>query len=294
MSTMTGSIIAVDIGNARMKIGEFGAVAGVEFPEPRKTILLDAANPRFDRLESWLNDLADAQLLLPSPACGRGAGGEGVRSARWFISSVNRPGADGLIDWLQKNRSGDPIKLLSVADMPLRILVDRPDLVGIDRLVDAVAANRLRQSGRPAVIVDMGTAVTIDLVAADGAFMGGAITPGMEISARALSEFTDLLPLAKAAEFSAPPPALGTSTDSAIRSGLFWGATGAIRELIEQLSSVPLLRQKQCNEDQIPALGPQIFLTGGTAPAIAALLGPDARFVPHLTLAGIAITAGRF
>ena len=53
----------------------------------------------------------------------------------------------------------------------------RPDMVGIDRLLDAVAANRLRQPGRPAVVVDMGTAITVDLVAADGLFAAAPLPP---------------------------------------------------------------------------------------------------------------------
>ena len=97
-------------------------------------------------------------------------------------------------------------------------------MAGIDRLVDAVAANRLRKSHRPAAIVDVGTAITVDLVAADGAFLGGSILPGIALSARALHEFTDLLPLVDVGELVEPPPALGTDTEAAMRSGLFWGA----------------------------------------------------------------------
>ncbi len=151
-------------------------------------------------------------------------------------------------------------------------------MVGVDRLLDAVAANRLRQPHRPAVVIDVGTAITVDLVAADGAFCGGAILPGIGISARALHTFTDLLPLVEMPELSVPPPALGTATMPAIRSGLFWGALGAIRELVAQLTR---------------GLGgdPQIFLTGGGSAAVAQLLGDAAQYIPHLTLAGIAISA---
>ena len=61
-----------------------------------------------------------------------------------------------------------------------------PDMVGIDRLVDAVAVNRLRDAKRSAAIVDVGTAITVDLVSANGAFLGGAILPGIAMAARAL------------------------------------------------------------------------------------------------------------
>jgi len=169
---------------------------------------------------------------------------------------------------------------VAAADLPLTVRLPRPDMVGIDRLLDALAANRLRQPGRAAVVVDVGSAITVDLVGEDGAFLGGAILPGIGMAARAMHEFTDLLPLIEMSELAAPPPPLGTATVPAIKSGLFWGAVGAIRELVGRLGEG--LTQP-----------PHVFLSGGAGPAVADLLGPDARCVPHLTLAGIALAAGR-
>jgi type III pantothenate kinase len=193
---------------------------------------------------------------------------------------------------------------LAAGDLPLRVAVPRPDMVGVDRLLDAVAANRLRDASRPAVVVDVGTAITVDAVSADGVFLGGAILPGIGMSARALHEFTDLLPLIDVEQASSLlgessrvrathqpqpmavrcthptslPPAVGRDTEAAMRSGLFWGAVGAIRELVARVA-----------DDA--GSQPQVFLTGGAGPAVADLLGPDAHHVPHLTLAGIALTA---
>ncbi len=149
-------------------------------------------------------------------------------------------------------------------------------MVGVDRLLDALAANALRGPGRPAVVVDVGTAITVDLLSAEGAFLGGAILPGIAMSARALHEFTDLLPLVDVSELAAPPPPLGEETVAAMRAGLFWGAVGAVRQLIDQLAG---------------DTRPQVILTGGAGPAVAELLGPSAQLVPHLTLAGIALAA---
>jgi type III pantothenate kinase len=120
--------------------------------------------------------------------------------------------------------------------------------------------------------------LTVDLLSAKGAFAGGAILPGIAIAARGLHEFTDLLPLV---ELTEPPPALGKSTIEAIRSGLYWGAVGGVRELVAQL---------------LPdVLEPQIFLTGGAGPLFAGVLAAESsrppQFVPHLTLAGIALAA---
>ena len=199
---------------------------------------------------------------------------DGRARLRWHIGSVNRPAASRLIDWLRDHRPDDEIMLLTSGDLPLAVKLPRPDMVGVDRLLDALAANRLRTPGRPAVVVDVGSAITVDLVDADGAFLGGAILPGIAMSARALHEFTDLLPQIDMAELAEPPPALGTATVAAMRSGLFWGAVGAVRQLVEQLTG---------NRDA------EVFLTGGAGPVVAQLMGTAARYVPHLTLAGIAL-----
>jgi len=252
-------IIAVDVGNARIKLGLFGSQRGSELPEPERTISIDGRRPQWERLTPWLREIGQGQT-------------------HWWIGSVNRPATTRLLDWIRQRRPADPVTLLATGDLPLVVRLKRPDMVGIDRLLDALAADHLRPDDRPAVVVDVGTAITVDLVSADGAFCGGAIMPGIEMSARAMHEFTDLLPLIAMSELAEPPPAAGDSTAPAMRSGLYWGAVGGIRELIAQLSK----------DSGAPA---EVFLTGGAGAAVAELLGPDARHVPHLTLAGIALTA---
>ena len=257
-------VLAADIGNARIKLGLFRRVHGESLPEPEQILPLDGERPPFGQIGLWLEKISEpfSRDLLP-----------------WFIASVNRPSATRLIDWLGQHRPADRVTLLSAADLPLHVQLERPDMVGIDRLVDAVAVNRLRQPNSPAVIVDVGSAITVDLVSADGAFLGGSILPGLAMSARAMHEFTDLLPLIETTDLHDPPPALGTCTEEAMRSGLFWGSVGAIRQLIEELG-------RRAGKE------PQVFLTGGAGVAVASLLGPGARHVPHLTLAGIALSAG--
>jgi type III pantothenate kinase len=284
------SFIAVDIGNARIKLGLFEAGCPAGLPEPLRTLPLLGETPELDQITPWLADHSREELS-------------------WRIASVNRRSATRLLDWLHTHRPADQITLLAAGDLPLVVRLERPDMVGIDRLVDAVAANRLRDAGRPAVIVDVGSAITVDLVSADGAFLGGAILPGIQMSARAMHEFTDMLPLVDMGELDAPPPALGTATLPAMQSGLFWGTVGAIRQLIEQLhkaatggraeswggssTATPTSRSSTAapTETNARADGPQVFLTGGAGATVAELLGPDARHVPHLTLAGIAVAA---
>jgi len=254
--------IAVDVGNARTKLGWFPVDGGDALPEPQRTLQLDDA-AELARLGGWLEgaEAAAAQAELA-----------------WWIGSVNRPMAARLVDWLREHRPHDPVTLLAADDLALVVRLQRPDMVGVDRLINAVAANRIRRPDRAAVVIDVGTAITVDLVSADGAFLGGAIVPGIGMSARAFHQFTDLLPLIEMAELATPPPALGTSTVPAMRSGLFWGAVGAIRELIAQLS-------RGLDAE------PDVLLSGGAAPTVAELLGRSAQHVPHLTLAGIALTA---
>lgn len=263
-------LVAVDIGNSRIKLGLFAGQDGAGLPIPERSCSLATWDP--GKVSEW----------LAHPDAGH------RRAHQWLISSVNRPVAAAVLEWLSA-RPESKAHLLSVADLPLVVALERPDLVGMDRLVNAVAANRLREPRRPAIVMDVGSAITVDLVSADGEFAGGAILPGIAMAARALHDFTDLLPLVPMSELGVPPPPLGTGTIAAMRSGLYWGAVGAMRELCERLSA------------GLPA--PQIFLTGGAAATVASLLsgargaggvpGEDrsAEYVPHLTLGGIALTA---
>ena len=196
----------------------------------------------------------------------------------WWIGSVNRPAAARLVEWIARRWPRQAPKLLQWTDLPIQVQVQEPHRVGIDRLLNGVAANRLRRPDRPAVVVDVGTAITVDWVSAEGAFCGGAILPGLEMAAKALHRFTDLLPEVSFAQGEEPPPVLGTYTEAAIRSGLFWGMLGAVRELIVRLA-------------QQASVPPQVFLTGGAGALLAPQLGPEVRYVPHLTLAGIALCA---
>jgi type III pantothenate kinase len=255
-------LIAVDVGNSRIKLGLFDRAADADgVVEPSRILELPTQDWDSARLTAWL------------PA--------GPAWAEWWIASVNRPATAHLTGWIMRQDStpsghSAPVRLLNAADLPLDIRVEHPERVGMDRLAAATAASRLRAPRRGALIVDSGSAITVDYVSADGAFLGGAILPGMGLAARALHEFTDLLPLVPLGELSEPPAALGTSTVTAIRSGLYWGAVGAVRELAERLS-VGL----------VPP--PELFLTGGAGPHLAWAFANPVRIAPHLVLSGIAM-----
>lgn len=261
-SYFTTPLIAIDIGNSRVKLGLFDAApAAGQLPLPSRVLDLQA--------DEW-NDAQVAAWLPAAPIW-----------PEWRLASVNRPAAARLLAWIDRDcrtPAGTPpaVRVLTAADLPIAVGIEHPDRVGIDRVAAAAAANQLRSPARPAIIVDTGSAITVDLISADGIFRGGAILPGIEMSARALHEFTDLLPLVTLNDLSRPPAALGISTVTAIRGGLFWGIVGAVRELIAKLS------------EGTPRA--ELFLTGGAAAHLAAPLGLPCRYEPHLVLSGIAIS----
>ncbi len=113
---------------------------------------------------------------------------------------------------------------------PIKVLTENPSEVGADRLVNAVAA--YAQCRKAVVIVDFGTAVTFDLVTAKGEYAGGAIAPGVALSAEALFMGTAKLPRI---EVERPSRAIGRNTVEAMRSGLFFGFIGLVDGLIERI-----------------------------------------------------------
>src|SRR5262249_12952781 len=112
----------------------------------------------------------------------------------WDIASVHREGLRRLLHWIKSQRPNDQVRQVTHGDLSLVVRLEHPDRVGLDRLAAAVAANVIRNPLRPAIVVDAGSAITVDLVAADGAFEGGVILPGFRMSAEALYG-ADLLPL---------------------------------------------------------------------------------------------------
>jgi type III pantothenate kinase len=112
--------------------------------------------------------------------------------------------------------------------MPIR--TENPHEVGADRLVNAVAA--YAKTGSTCVVVDFGTAITYDAVSADGEYLGGIITPGIEISLDALSERAAKLPRV---ELTEPRAVIGRSTVEAIRSGIAFGFGGQVEGIVRRL-----------------------------------------------------------
>lgn len=239
--------VVVDVGNSRIKWGLCGAGA-----------VQSTCSLPDDDLAAWKR-----QMELWTAARGW-----------WLVSGVHPPRRDRLIDWL--HQCGQQVRLLDdPSDLPMRVLVARPDHVGVDRLLDAVAANSRRTPGTPAVVIDAGSAVTVDLLDNSGAFAGGAILPGMRLMVKALHDYTALLPIIRPPEKRPTIP--GTDTPAAMELGIFWTTAGGIEALLREY-------RVHCRSDI------DVFLTGGDGPLLHTVI-PEAQLWPEMTLEGIRLSA---
>ncbi|MEY4488010.1 MAG: hypothetical protein RIQ79_518 [Verrucomicrobiota bacterium] len=157
------------------------------------------------------------------------------------------------------------------------ITYPRPAEIGQDRLANAAGAHVLAP-GRPAIVIDLGTAVTFDLITPAGGYEGGIIAPGPALVTRYLHERTAQLPLVT--DLSSPiDSVIGKSTAEAIRIGAVIGFAGLIQALLDAVLAEFALRGLP------PA---EVFLSGGAAEAVRDRLRQPARIVPDLALLGLA------
>ena len=150
---------------------------------------------------------------------------------------------------------------------------DDPGAVGADRIVNAVAAGR--HYGFPVIIVDIGTATTVEAVNGDGCYLGGAILTGLQVALDALVSRTAKLPSVDLEE--EPPRVIATNTPDSIRSGFIYGYAGAIDALVRR-------SREELGEDGI-----RVVATGGPARAIVRHCREIEAFDPDLTLKGLRI-----
>jgi type III pantothenate kinase len=190
------------------------------------------------------------------------------------LTSVNPKSSDRFAEWLV-SRHQVPKILDRWQDLPLRIALEHPEWAGIDRLLNGVAARSRVAGGKAAVMVDAGSAVTVDYLDNSGAFQGGAIFPGLRLMAQALHDHTALLPVAPMPETVPVVPA-GT-TIMAVQAGIFWSAAGGIGAIVEQLGA---------NHVELP----QVFLTGGDALLLSPVMDHETILWPEMTLEGIRLT----
>jgi len=253
-------LLAIDIGNSNITIGCFrnGSLIAT-----RRAATVPGATP--DELELLLEG-----LLRLDDAAFADVSGIACASVVPALTASLEAVAD---------RRDRPLLIAGAWTVPLPVRTDRPGDVGADRLVNALAAGRVY--GTPAVVVDFGTATTFDCVAADGAYVGGAIAPGLELGLEALAERTAKLPRI---ELRTPDRAIGRDTVSAMQSGAIFGYQALVAGLLGRI------RRELSDASGVAPSDVRTILAGGlsAAPWAGALEGIDA-IDPDLTLKGLAI-----
>ncbi|KPK77083.1 MAG: hypothetical protein AMJ79_04375 [Phycisphaerae bacterium SM23_30] len=244
-------LIAADIGNSGIALAVF-INNKLQRAERR-----DAADPQ--GLVELIRSLRE--MCGPQPL--------GARTVPVVASSVNPPVLENLSQAVEEVL--DQNILLIGRDVPLtmRLAIENPETVGTDRLLTASAAYDVIEDA--VVVADFGTATTIDCVDHYGIFLGGAILPGLDVAALSLNEHTVGLPRIKP---EIPAGAYGTNTKAAIQHGIYYGAIGALRGIVEQYAT---------------QLGrwPQVVLTGGYSKLIKEKCDFVDSWVPNLCLDGI-------
>jgi type III pantothenate kinase len=245
--------IVVDVGNSRMKWGLCApdVVEMVSLP-------LDDLNAWDDQAERWWTE----------------------GPTNWAVGGVNPKRIEQFLKW-QRTRRGNARHFTRYDQLPIKLAVDAPEAVGLDRLFGCVAANAVRDSGRAAVTIDVGTAVTVNVIDPDGVFRGGAIFPGFRLMANALHTHTAKLPEVTAT--AAPAPFPGTNTADAIHTGIRFAVVGGVLRACEEVG-------KQFGR----AGGVDAFVTGGgSSPDLFTAPGWTFLHVPRLNLEGIRLAAKR-
>ncbi len=168
------------------------------------------------------------------------------------IVSVVPPLTETIAEFCEKYLHITPFIAASGIKSGIRIRYDDPRALGADRLVSLVAARA--KYGAPCIVIDFGTATTFNALDARGDFVGGAISPGINMSAEALHQFTAKLPRI---EIVPPEHVLGTNTRDALRTGIFLGYVGVVEVLLARI-------KKEMNEPNA-----RVIATGGMANSLA-------------------------
>jgi type III pantothenate kinase len=247
-------ILCLDIGNTQLHGGFFDD-AGIRLQFRKSTHPLGSS----DELGLFFRTVLRENGLDPAA----------IR--RVAICSVVPPADHALRSACLKYFRVEPFVLQAGVRTGLKIRYRNPTEVGADRVANAIAARQLRP-GRDVIVVDCGTATTLDVVTEAGDYLGGAILPGVGLSAEMLSARTAKLP---AVEITRPGQVLGRTSVESIQSGLYHGQAGAIRNLLALLAV-----------EAFAGRTPHIIGTGG----FARMFEPEGLFheiVPELVLLGL-------
>ena len=245
-------LLCLDVGNTNIHLGVFRG----------ETLLAhwDISNNR-DRTPDELGTLL--RLLF----AGAGIDHAALRGAA--LASVVPQVTEGIVETVRRFFGIACFVLGPGSDTGVPIRYGDVREVGADRVANAVGG--YARYGGPLIVVDFGTATTFDAIAADGAYLGGAIAPGLRISIDALAQRTARLPRI---ELVRPPAAIGTDTAASMQSGIIFGYAGLVEALIRRISL---------------EIGgePAVVATGGLAELIVRETGAVTAVDQHLTLEGL-------
>jgi type III pantothenate kinase len=247
-------LLAIDIGNTTLTLGLF---------EGQKL----GARWRLATDHRRLPDEYGLQILglLQNGGCAIGQL-DGV-----CLSSVVPPITGRILSACKQYLNQDAFVVDHSIKTGVKILYDNPAAVGTDRLCDAAAVMQLY--GGPACVVDFGTATTFNAITRAGEYLGGAISPGINISAEALYEHTSKL---QPVEMVAPPQVIGRNTIHAIQAGLVYGYVSLVEGMISRF-------RKVLGEDM------KVIATGGYAEVVSRETDVFTIVAPWLTLYGMRI-----
>ncbi len=248
-------LLAVDVGNTSTDLGAFRA----ETLEARWSLSTDRTRT-VDEYGVAIRSLFSAQPLDPA-------------DIQAMIVACVVPPMESILQAVARKYLGlNPLFVAPGIKTGMPVLVDNPQEVGADRIVNGVAAYaRFRQA---VIVVDFGTATTFDAVSARGEYLGGTIAPGLRISAQALFDATAKLPRI---DLRRPERAIGKSTVASMQSGIFFGYLGLVREILDQI------RREMGGT-------PRIIATGGLSPILEPELSSWVDAIdPNLTLEGLRI-----
>lgn len=196
------SLCVIDIGNTNVKIAFF-------------------KEDRFEESRSISSGASLKELLIPFFQS------KSIEKA--FIASVQQETENTIKEIL--SGLSIPAVMLDSTRLTLTLDVDEPKAVGQDRIANCYGALHHFPTF-DCIIVDIGTAVTFDFVTKEGSYLGGAIYPGIDISAKALASYTSKLPLVQVLK---PESALSRTTETHIQSGIYYGLLGAIERIVSEL-----------------------------------------------------------
>lgn len=242
------NLLALNLGNSRLAMGTF--TAG-ELGKVKRI-------PHESKAE-WVAALIDNW------------GGIASNDAALVAASVNPPMERALEDAVMQALNRRIVWVGRDLELPISVLTDEPELTGVDRVLNVAAA--FEQMGNACVVIDAGTALTVDVCNDSGEFLGGAIAPGASLMLDALHEKTAKLPRVNLA---VPEDAWGKNTEQAILTGVYHGIRGMVKEIVESYAT---------------ALGtwPEIIATGGDAQTLFGGWELIHAVAPDLTLYGIAL-----